>query len=95
MARCRTLIKENDELGKQISQGRVAKLEGEIALEKRLVQEIKAAQNGADRTSRSSQWSAQCNCNPSVVYIIRPEFLTIFLRKHKDRDTLGPPKTIK
>lgn len=46
MARCRTLFKENEELGKQISQGRIAKLEGEIALEKKLVEEMKVAQNG-------------------------------------------------
>lgn len=46
MARCRTLFKENEELGKQISQGRTAKLEGEIALEKKLVEEMKVAQNG-------------------------------------------------
>lgn len=46
MARCRTLLKENEELGKQISQGRIAKLEGEIALEKKLVEEMRVAQNG-------------------------------------------------
>ncbi|XP_067945992.1 pre-mRNA-splicing regulator WTAP-like [Watersipora subatra] len=45
MARCRTLLKENEELGKQISQGRIAKLEGEIALQKKLVEEMKVAQN--------------------------------------------------
>lgn len=46
MARCRSLLKENEELGKQISQGRIAKLEGEIALQKKLVEEMKVAQNG-------------------------------------------------
>jgi len=46
MARCRTLLKENEELGMQISQGRIAKLEGEIALQKKLVEEMKVAQNG-------------------------------------------------
>ena len=46
MAKCRNLLKENEELGKQISQGRIAKLEGEIVLEKKLVDEMKDAQNG-------------------------------------------------
>lgn len=46
MAKCRNLLKENEELGKQISQGRIAKLEGEIVLEKKLVEEMKEAQDG-------------------------------------------------
>jgi chromosome segregation ATPase len=45
MAKCRSLIQENAELGKQISQGRVAQLEAEIALHKKCNQEIKAAQD--------------------------------------------------
>jgi len=49
MARCRTLLKENEELGKQISQGRIAKLEGEIALEKKLVEEMRVAQNETEQ----------------------------------------------
>ena len=46
MAKCRSLIQENQELGKQISQGRVAQLEAEIALQRKYNQEIKAAQEG-------------------------------------------------
>ena len=46
MAKCRSLLQENAELGKQISQGRVAQLEAEIALHKKHNQEIKAAQDG-------------------------------------------------
>ncbi|CAI8046295.1 Pre-mRNA-splicing regulator WTAP [Geodia barretti] len=45
MAKCRSLIQENAELGKQISQGRVAQLEAEIALQKKCNQEIKTAQD--------------------------------------------------
>ena len=44
MARCRMLFHENEELGKQISSGRTAKLESEIALEKTLVDEMKTSQ---------------------------------------------------
>ena len=46
MAKCRSLLQENQELGKQISQGRVAQLEAEIALQKKYNQEIKATQEG-------------------------------------------------
>jgi len=46
MAKCRMLLKENDELGKVISSGRVAKLESEIALEKKFVEEMKLSQAG-------------------------------------------------
>ncbi|XP_013416555.1 pre-mRNA-splicing regulator WTAP [Lingula anatina] len=44
MAKCRMLLQENEELGKVISSGRTAKLEGEIALEKKLVEELKNSQ---------------------------------------------------
>ena len=46
MAKCRMLLQENEELGKVISSGRTAKLEGDIALEKTLVQEMKKSQAG-------------------------------------------------
>lgn len=46
MAKCRTVIQENQELGKQISQGRVAQLEAEIALQMKRYEEIKTAQDG-------------------------------------------------
>jgi len=46
MAKCRGLLQENQELGKQISQGRVAQLEAEIALHKKYNQEVKQAQEG-------------------------------------------------
>ncbi len=46
MAKCRGLLQENQELGKQISQGRVAQLEAEITLHKKHNQEIKQAQEG-------------------------------------------------
>ena len=39
-------MQENQELGKQISQGRVAQLEAEIALQRKFNEEIKASQDG-------------------------------------------------
>lgn len=64
MSRCRTLLKENEELGKQISQGRIAKLEGEIALEKKLVEEMRVAQDGEGLVFVSS-----CKATPLTLSI--------------------------
>lgn len=44
MAKCRSLLQENQDLGKQISQGRVAQLEAELALQKKYNQEIAETQ---------------------------------------------------
>lgn len=46
MAKCRLLHQENEELGKMISSGRVAKLEGELALQKSFSEEVKKSQLG-------------------------------------------------
>ena len=46
MAKCRMVLSENEELGKMISSGRTAKLEGEIALGKKFVEEMKTSQAG-------------------------------------------------
>ncbi|XP_052811161.1 pre-mRNA-splicing regulator WTAP-like [Mya arenaria] len=48
MARCQMLLQENEELGKTIASGRTAKLEGEIALQKTLVTEMKNNQSELD-----------------------------------------------
>ncbi|XP_067674076.1 pre-mRNA-splicing regulator WTAP-like [Haliotis asinina] len=48
MAKCRMLLQENEELGKMIASGRTAKLEGEIALQKTLVTEMKKNQEELD-----------------------------------------------
>ena len=46
MAKCKQLLQENEELGKITSSGRTAKLEGEIALQKTFVDEMKKSQAG-------------------------------------------------
>ena len=51
MAKCRSLIQENQDLGKQISQGRVAQLEAEISLQRKFNQDIKAAQDGRTKSA--------------------------------------------
>lgn len=45
MARCRTLFQENQELGKQVSQGKVAQVEAELALQKEINEELKTSQD--------------------------------------------------
>jgi hypothetical protein len=46
MAKCRLLYQENEELGRVISSGRLAKLEGELALQKSFSDEVKKSQSG-------------------------------------------------
>ena len=46
MAKCRMLIQENQELGRQLSQGRIAQLEAELALQKKYSCELKNSQDG-------------------------------------------------
>lgn len=45
MSRCRTLIAENQDLGRQISQGQVAQLEAELALQKQYSENLKKSQD--------------------------------------------------
>lgn len=46
MARCKKLLEENEQLGKLVSSDNIAKLEGEIALQNRLLSNVKDAQKG-------------------------------------------------
>ncbi|XP_066971074.1 pre-mRNA-splicing regulator WTAP-like [Macrobrachium rosenbergii] len=48
MAKCRLLIKENEELGRMITSGRLAKLEGELALQRNFSEELKKSQSELD-----------------------------------------------
>ncbi|KAI6660908.1 Pre-mRNA-splicing regulator WTAP [Oopsacas minuta] len=41
VAKCKQLITENEELGKQLSEGRVARLEAQLALQKNYTQQLK------------------------------------------------------
>ena len=47
MAKCRMLLQENEDLGKTVSSGRLAKLEGDIALQKKLIIEMKNSEKGS------------------------------------------------
>ena len=46
MAKCRMLIQENQDLGAQLSQGQIAKLEAELAVQKKYSEELKSSQDG-------------------------------------------------
>lgn len=48
MAKCRLLYQENEELGKITSSGRLAKLEGDLALQKSFSEEVKKSQMELD-----------------------------------------------
>ncbi|KAF4528646.1 hypothetical protein B566_EDAN017223 [Ephemera danica] len=48
MAKCRLLYQENEELGRVIASGRLAKLEGELALQKSFSDEVKKSQSELD-----------------------------------------------
>ncbi|XP_050435965.1 pre-mRNA-splicing regulator female-lethal(2)D isoform X2 [Adelges cooleyi] len=48
MAKCRLLYQENEELGKMVNNGRIAKLEGELALQKNFSEEVKKSQSELD-----------------------------------------------
>jgi len=62
MARCRSLLQENESIGKMIASGRVAKIEGELALQRRLVDEMKSGQAGEKEMQILLQIP---NCSPS------------------------------
>ncbi|KAL4711472.1 hypothetical protein ACJJTC_000488 [Scirpophaga incertulas] len=48
MAKCRLLHQENDDLGRMTSSGRIAKLEGDLALQKSFSEEVKKSQSELD-----------------------------------------------
>jgi len=45
MAKCRQLHQENEELGKMISSGKIAKLEGGLAMHKKYSEDLKKSQS--------------------------------------------------
>lgn len=46
MAKCRQLHQENEELGKMISSGKIAQLEGNLAMHTNYSEEVKKTQSG-------------------------------------------------
>lgn len=54
MAKCRLLYQENEELGKMTSNGRLAKLEADLACHKSLCDEVKKSQSGKNEKLKQS-----------------------------------------
>ena len=46
MAKCRMLYQENEELGRMVSSGRIAKLEGDLALQRNFSDTLMKSQAG-------------------------------------------------
>lgn len=77
MAKCRLLYQENEELGRVISSGRVAKLEGELALQKSFSEEVKKSQSELDEFLQDLDEDVEGM--QSTIYYLQQE-----LRKAKD-----------
>ncbi|XP_044740325.1 pre-mRNA-splicing regulator female-lethal(2)D isoform X2 [Chrysoperla carnea] len=77
MAKCRLLYTENEELGKLTNSGRVAKLEGELALQKSFSEEVKKSQSELDEFLQDLDEDVEGM--QSTIYYLQQE-----LRKTKD-----------
>ncbi|VVC31690.1 Hypothetical protein CINCED_3A015681 [Cinara cedri] len=76
MAKCRLLYQENEELGKVINSGRVAKLEAELALQKNFSEEVKKSQSEMDGFLQDLDEDVEGM--QSVIYLLQNE-----LQKYK------------
>uniref|UniRef100_A0A069DTF3 Putative splicing regulator n=1 Tax=Panstrongylus megistus TaxID=65343 RepID=A0A069DTF3_9HEMI len=77
MAKCRLLYQENEELGAMISKGRLAKLEGDLALQKSFSEEVKKSQSELDELLQDLDEDVEGM--QSTIYYLQQE-----LRKAKD-----------
>lgn len=77
MAKCRLLYQENEELGRMISSGRLAKLEGDLALQKSFSEEVKKSQSELDEFLQDLDEDVEGM--QSTIYYLQQE-----LRKSKD-----------
>nr|CAD7203956.1 unnamed protein product [Timema douglasi] len=80
MAKCRLLYQENEDLGRMISSGRLAKLEGELALQKSFSEEVKKSQSELDEFLQ--ELDEDVEGMQSTIYYLQQE-----LRKSKDTVT--------
>jgi len=77
MAKCRLLYQENEELGRMINSGRLAKLEGDLALQKSFSEEVKKSQSELDEFLQDLNEDVEGM--QSTIYYLQQE-----LRKAKD-----------
>ncbi|XP_066584274.1 pre-mRNA-splicing regulator female-lethal(2)D isoform X2 [Prorops nasuta] len=81
MAKCRLLYQENEELGRMIASGRIAKLEGELALQKSFSEEVKKSQSELDEFLQDLDEDVEGM--QSTIYFLQQE-----LRKARESVTL-------
>ncbi|XP_072744125.1 uncharacterized protein Fl(2)d isoform X2 [Anoplolepis gracilipes] len=81
MAKCRLLYQENEELGRMIASGRIAKLEGELALQKNFSEEVKKSQSELDEFLQDLDEDVEGM--QSTIYFLQQE-----LRKARESVTL-------
>lgn len=81
MAKCRLLYQENEELGRMIASGRIAKLEGELALQKGFSEEVKKSQSELDEFLQDLDEDVEGM--QSTIYFLQQE-----LRKARESVTL-------
>ncbi|XP_020283851.1 pre-mRNA-splicing regulator female-lethal(2)D-like isoform X2 [Pseudomyrmex gracilis] len=81
MAKCRLLYQENEELGRMIASGRIAKLEGELALQKKFSEEVKKSQSELDEFLQDLDEDVEGM--QSTIYFLQQE-----LRKARESVTL-------
>lgn len=77
MAKCRLLYQENEELGAMVSKGRLAKLEGDLALQKSFSEEVKKSQSELDELLQDLDEDVEGM--QSTIYYLQQE-----LKKAKD-----------
>ncbi|KAK6628511.1 hypothetical protein RUM43_002326 [Polyplax serrata] len=77
MAKCRLLYQENEELGRVVSSGRLAKLEGDLALQKSFSEEVKKSQSELDEFLQDLDEDVEGM--QSTIYVLQQE-----LRKSKE-----------
>jgi len=71
MAKCRQLYQENEDLGKMIASGRLAKLEGELALQKNLTEEMK--KNQLEMDEFMAEMEEECEGMQSTIYYLQQQ----------------------
>ncbi|KZC13863.1 Pre-mRNA-splicing regulator female-lethal(2)D [Dufourea novaeangliae] len=81
MAKCRLLYQENEELGRMIASGRIAKLEGDLALQRSFSEEMKKSQSELDEFLQDLDEDVEGM--QSTIYFLQQE-----LRKARESVTL-------
>jgi len=83
MAKCRMLLQENEELGRSVSSGRLAKLEGDIALQKRLIAEMKSSEKETEEFL--GDVDEDLEAMQGTVYLLQQELKDAKDRLHKQQ----------